>query len=135
MSNHLSSYNTNNNICISLLFFGFSFLLQLKSFSQINNYFGNSGTLHTAVWSTSSLGPFNSFLNSTGGTVLNFNNPATITGATIDVIGINVSANVNWINNGTLGTNGTILPINVLSGTTFIMSQTTSAAAGTGINK
>jgi len=135
MSNHLSSYNTNNSICISLLFFGFSFLLQLKSFSQSNNYFGNSGTLNTAVWSTNSLGPFNSFLNSTGGTVLNFNNPATITGATIDVIGINVSANVNWINNGTLGTNGTILPINVLSGTTFIMSQTTSAAAGTGINK
>jgi hypothetical protein len=33
-----------------------------------------------------------------------------------------------------LGTNGTILPINVLSGATFIMSQTTSAAAGTGIN-
>lgn len=135
MSNHLSFQNTNNSICISLLLFGLSFLLFSKSFPQSNNYFGNLGTLNAAVWSSSTSGPFNSFLNSTGGAILNFENPATITGATMDVRAINVAANVNWINNGTLGTSGTILPINVLAGITLSMSQTTSVAVGTGFNK
>ena len=146
MSNQLSSFTTNNSVCSSLLFIsnstkvfllflGLFILLQLKLYGQTNNYFGNSGALSAAVWSANSSGPFTSLLNSTGGAILNFDNPATINGATMDLRGINVSANLKWINNGTMGTNGLVLPINVLSGVTLNMSQTTSVAVGTGFNK
>ncbi len=146
MSNQLSSLTTKSKVCSFLLFissstknplllFGLFILLQLKLYAQTNNYFGNSGALSAAVWSANSSGPFTSLLNSTGGAILNFDNPATVNGATMDIRGINVSANLNWLNNGTLGTSGTVLPINVLSFITLKMSQTTSIAVGTGFNK
>ena len=145
IKNPPSTYS-NNRICISaislslvkkkfLLIIGLNVFVQLKTLPQTNNYFGISGTLNGSVWSTNPSGPYTSLLNSTGGAVLHFGNAASITGATLDISGINVSANLNWINTGTLGTGGSILPINVASGITFNMSQTTSGAIGTGFNK
>jgi autotransporter-associated beta strand protein len=118
-----------------LLIIGLSVFVQVKALPQTNNYFGISGALNGAVWSANPSGPYTSLLNSTGGAILHFANAANITGATLDVSGINVSANLNWINTGTLGTGGSVLPINVASGITFNMSQTTSGAVGTGFNK
>ena len=118
-----------------LLFIGLSVFVQVKALPQTNNYFGISGALNGAVWSANPSGPYSSLLNSTGGAILHFANAANITGASLNVSGINVSANLNWTNTGTLGTGGAVIPINVATGITFNMSQTTSAAVGTGFNK
>ena len=145
IKNTPSNYS-NNRSCTSgisltlvkknyLLIIGLSVFIQLKALSQTNNYFGISGALNGAAWSANPSGPYTLLLNSTGGAILNFSNAANITGATLDVSGINVLANLNWINTGVLGTGGSVLPINVATGITFNMSQTTSGAIGTGFNK
>jgi len=103
---------------------------------QTNNYFGSSGTLNGSFWSTIPAGPYTSPLITTGGAIIHFNNPAIITGATIDIAGINATADVIWSNGGTLGTGGTVANINVASGVTLNMiSQAISTAAGTGFIK
>jgi autotransporter-associated beta strand protein len=103
---------------------------------QTNNYFGASGILNGNVWSTAPIGPYTSALNTTGGAIIYFNNPATVTGASITVAGINANANVSaWTNSGTLGTNGAVIPITVGAGAVLNMNQDISSASGTGFNK
>ncbi len=103
--------------------------------AQTNNYFGSNGTLNSTVWSTAPAGPYTSALVTTGGAVINFDNPATFTGGSITVAGINATANAT--SNATGGTisnlsNG-VIPINVSSGVTLdfgTQSFTSSATAG-----
>ena len=104
---------------------------------QTNNYFGSSGALDGNFWSTISAGPYTSPLNTTGGAIIHFNNAATVTGATIAIVGISANADVtSWAGGGTLGTGGTVASINVASGVTLNMiSQAISTAAGTGFIK
>lgn len=105
--------------------------------AQTNNYFGSSGNISSAAWSTNPAGPYNTSLNTTGGAIINFGNAATVIGATIDIRGINATANVTaWIGGGTFGTGGTVVPVNVSGGVTLnMLSQAISSAAGTGFNK
>jgi len=111
-------------------------VITMDLYGQTNNYFGSSGTLNGSFWSTIPAGPYTSPLITTGGAIIHFNNPATITGATIDITGINATADVIWSNGGTLGTGGTVANINVASGVTLNMiSQAISTAAGTGFIK
>ncbi|MBC7688788.1 MAG: autotransporter-associated beta strand repeat-containing protein [Aquabacterium sp.] len=114
----------------------FCLLLNINIEGQTNNYFGSSGSLNGNVWSVLPAGPYTSALNSTGGAIINFDNPATLTGATITVSGINANATVSsWIDGGTLATGGVVAPIMVGPGAVLNMFQTTSVAAGTGFNK
>ena len=114
----------------------FCLLLNTNISGQTNNYFGSSGSLSGNVWSTLPAGPYTSALNSTGGAIINFDNAATVTGATIIVKRINATANVtSWIDGGTLATGGVVAPIMVGPGAILNMFQTTSLAAGTGFNK
>jgi autotransporter-associated beta strand protein len=114
----------------------FCLLLNTNIEGQTNNYFGSSGSLNGNVWSVLPAGPYTSALNSTGGAIINFDNPATVTGATITVSGINANATVSsWIDGGTLATGGVVVPIMVGPGAILNMFQTTSVAAGTGFNK
>ena len=104
---------------------------------QTNNYFGNTGTLSNAVWSTNPAGPYTAALNTAGGAIINFGNVATVTGATITVAGINATADVtSWAGGGTLSTGGTVTTINVSPGITLnMLTQDISSAAGTGFIK
>jgi autotransporter-associated beta strand protein len=111
-------------------------LLCNYSKGQTNNYFGASGILNGNVWSTAPIGPYTSALNTTGGAIIYFNNPATVTGGTVTVAGINANANVSaWTNGGTLGTGGTVVPVTVGAGAILNMNQAISTTAGTGFNK
>ncbi len=114
----------------------FAILLCLTSNGQTNNYFGASGALNGNAWSTSPIGPYTAPLNTTGGAIIYFNNPATVAGASITVAGINANANVSaWTNIGTLATGGAVVPITVGAGVVLNMNQDISSAAGTGFNK
>ncbi|MDN3655891.1 autotransporter-associated beta strand repeat-containing protein [Ferruginibacter paludis] len=111
-------------------------LLCICSSGQTNNYFGASGILNGNVWSTAPVGPYTAALNTSGGAIIYFNNPAPVTGGTITVAGINANANVSaWANGGTLGTGGTVIPITVGAGAILNMNQAVSTAGGTGFNK
>ena len=114
----------------------FCLLLNTNIEGQTNNYFGSSGSLNGNVWSVLPAGPYTSTLNSTGGAIINFDNPASVTGAGITVSGINANATVSsWIDGGTLATGGVVAPIMVGPGAVLNMFQTTSVAGGTGFNK
>jgi autotransporter-associated beta strand protein len=105
-------------------------------FAQTNNYFGTTGTINGTVWSIIPAGPYTSALNTTGGAIINFGNAATPTGATIAVVGINATANTTWTPGGTLGTGGTVAPIDVAPGITLnLAGQALSTAGGTGFSK
>jgi len=112
-------------------------IMAMDLYAQTNNYFGSSGAITGTVWSTIPGGPYTSSLNTTGGAILNFNNVATVTGGTIDIAGINATANVtSWTGLGTFGTGGTVASINVTGGVTLNMfSQGISTAGGTGFIK
>ena len=111
-------------------------LIGFISFSQTNNYFGATGTISGSVWSTIPAGPYTSPLVTTGGAIINFGNPATPTGASVTVVGINATANTTWTAGGTLTTGGTVITINVSSGITLNMAgQLLSTAGGTGFIK
>ena len=69
----------------------FCLLLNTNIAGQTNNYFGSSGSLSGNVWNTLPAGPYTSALNSTGGAIINFDNAATVTGATVIVKGINAT--------------------------------------------
>ncbi|MEO6732368.1 MAG: hypothetical protein ABIN01_14215 [Ferruginibacter sp.] len=103
--------------------------------AQTNNYFGTTGILSGAVWSVNPAGPYTSLLNTGGGAIINFDNAATVTGATLSIAGINANADVIWSNGGTVNTGGTVAPITVANGATLNMSQTLSTAGGTGFTK
>ncbi|MCW3091316.1 MAG: C-terminal target protein [Ferruginibacter sp.] len=111
------------------------FRIPLGAISQTNNYFGVSGALNGNVWSTNPAGPYTSPLNTSGGAIINFDNDATITGSTTNVVAINASANVTWVNGGTLSTGGTVAPFTIASGKVVNMSQAISSVPGTGFNK
>lgn len=105
--------------------------------AQTNNYFGTNGTLNGSVWSTNPAGPYNAALDTTGGALINFDNPTgtPVTGASIAVAGINATANTTLT--GTSGTitnlSNAVIPINVASGVTLDFSTqpfTTSGTAG-----
>lgn len=104
--------------------------------AQTHYYFGTSGTLNSLVWSTNPAGPYDTALDSTGGAIIHFDNPASaVTGASITVAGINATANVSgWTASGTiLNFNNAIVPIDVATGTTLDFggqSFTSAAAAG-----
>ena len=89
----------------------------LRGPGQTNNYFGTSGVINAAAWSTNPAGPYTSPLLTTGGPVLHFNNPGTATGATIPAMaGINFGAAITWTGGGTIGEAGINLPMQVLGG-------------------
>lgn len=114
----------------------FCLLLNINIEGQTNNYFGSSGSLNGNVWSVLPAGPYTSALNSTGGAIINFDNPASVTGAGITVSGINANATVSsWIDGGTLTTGGVVAPIMVGPGVILNMNQKTSTGIGTGFNK
>jgi autotransporter-associated beta strand protein len=114
----------------------FAILLCVTSTGQTNNYFGASGALNGNAWSTSPIGPYTAPLNTTGGAIIYFNNPATVTGGSITVAGINANASVfAWTSGGTLGTGGTVIPITVGAGAILNMNQAISTTSGTGFNK
>ena len=111
-------------------------LLSGSAFGQTQNYFGVSGSLGGATWSTNPGGPYNQvFDTSGGGGVMNFGNVATFNGATIVVAGINATANatVGTIN-GTISNQGNVvIPIDIASGVTLdfgAQSFTSSTTAG-----
>lgn len=105
-------------------------------YAQTNNYFGGAGALNGNVWNVLPAGPYTLPLNTAGGAILNFNNPCTVTGATVTVAGINAGSTVSaWTNTGTLSTGGTVIPINVSGGAVLNMNQDISTSTGTGINK
>lgn len=105
----------------------------LRGSAQTQNYFGTSGALNGNVWSTNPGGPFTSAFDATGGGIINFNNVATFTGASITIAGINATANAT---EGTIG--GTIsnfgngvIPISVASGVTLDFSTQAFTGSGT----
>ena len=111
-------------------------MLYFVSEGQTNNYFGNSGTLNGNVWSTIPGGPYTAALNTSGGAIINFINPATVTGATITVAGINANATVSaWTAGGTMSTGGTVIPVMVGAAAVLNINEAISTAAGTGLNK
>lgn len=104
--------------------------------AQTNNYFGTTGTISGSVWNIVPAGPYTNALVTTGGAIINFGNAATPTGATVTVVGINATANTTWSAGGTLGTGGTVAPIDVAPGITLnLAGQSLSTAAGTGFSK
>ncbi len=113
-------------------------LLHARSFAQTNNFFGTSGALNQAVWSRDSLGPFNENFVTTGGGIANFLNNASVAGASLNIAGINVRANVTFSSiAGTISnfSNG-IVPIFVDSGFTIdFSSQGFSTASTAGYTK
>ena len=103
--------------------------------AQTNNYFGSNGTLNGAVWSTLPAGPYTSTLVTTGGAIINFDNPASFVGVSITVAGINATANAtSSSSNGTVSNfNNGVIPVNVASGVTLdfgTQAFTTSGTAG-----
>jgi autotransporter-associated beta strand protein len=102
--------------------------------AQTQNYFGTSGTLNGNVWSTNPAGPYTSALVTTGGAIINFDNAATFTGASITVAGINATANATGTAGGTISNfNNGVIPISVASGVTLNFGGqafTSSATAG-----
>jgi autotransporter-associated beta strand protein len=108
----------------------------VKVLGQTNNYFGTTGILNGAVWSTAVGGPYTSALNTTGGAIINFGNTTTsITGAAIIVAGIYATANATITTpGGTISnfSNG-IIPVDVSGGVILDFNGqgiTTSATAG-----
>jgi autotransporter-associated beta strand protein len=102
--------------------------------AQTTNYFGTSGTVTDAVWSTNIAGPYTDILDTNGGAVINFETAVTaITGGSITVAGINANANVtNWTIGGTIAnfTNG-IVPINVAAGVLLDFTNQTFTSSST----
>ena len=121
-----------------LLFTTCCLFIGLKGTGQTNNYFGTTGVLSNAVWSTNPAGPYTSALVITSGAILNFDNAGSATGATIaTTAGINFSVPITWTAGGTIGAAGVNLPINVSAGIEqdFGSSQNFSTSATAAITK
>lgn len=117
-----------------LLFTTCCLFIGLKGIGQTNNYFGTTGVLDMAVWSTNSAGPYTSPLVTTGGAIINFDNPATVTGASITVKGINATSNTTVASAaGTISNfiNG-IVTIDVSTGITLDFASQSFSGSGTG---
>jgi len=100
----------------------FCLIITNQLIAQTNNYFGTSGALSGAVWSTTPEGPYTNPLVETGGVVLNFNNvTSSVTGSAIlNLNAINVNANTTISTPTTdLIKNTTIAPVFVNDGVTF----------------
>ena len=115
------------------ILFVFTILFSITAWAQL--YWNGSGIWTGAnVWGLSNGGPYSQTW-STNSAIFGVQ-PSTITGATAQVTGITATADVTFTAGGTLGTNGTVAPIDVASGKTFDMStQAISTAAGTGFIK
>lgn len=75
-----------------LAFLFFTVLAQ-ASFAQTQNYYGNQANPWSGnAWSTSSTGPYNQPLNTTGGGVANFHIEYNMKGTSVTFAGINVTA-------------------------------------------
>jgi len=112
--------------------------IALEGLGQTNNYFGTSGVINGAVWSTNPAGPYTAALVTTGGAVLHFNNAGTATGATIPAVaGFSFGAAITWTGVGTIGGAGINLPIQVSSGIEqdFGTSQNFSTSATAAFTK
>ena len=120
------------NVC--LLFTSCCLFIGLKGVAQTNNYFGTTGVLNTAVWSTLPAGPYTSALVTTGGAIINFGNPATLMGASITVKGINATSNVTVASAaGTISNfSDGIIPIDVSTGVTLDFASQNFSGSGTG---
>ncbi len=89
--------------------------------AQTNYYFGTSGGLGGATWSSNPAGPYTSNLPTSGGPIINFGNAAAMTGGSITVSAINATANATLTGpTGTISAfNGGHVPINVAAGVTL----------------
>ncbi|MBK7809376.1 MAG: hypothetical protein IPJ51_24280 [Saprospiraceae bacterium] len=130
-----SSFRSWKMVTMSILSCLFTMVAIQSSVAQTNNYFGTSGTLSGSVWSTNPAGPYTSALNTTGGAIINFQNVASFTGASITVAGINASANASiGSNGGTISNHADgIVAIDVAPGVTLdfgTQAWTTSTTAG-----
>ena len=93
----------------------------LPAEAQTNYYFGTSGGLTGATWSTNPAGPYTANLPTSGGPIINFQNPASFTGGSITVSAIYATANATLTSkSGTISafSNGHV-PINVAAGATL----------------
>ena len=120
------------NVC--LFFTSCCLIIGLKGVGQTNNYFGTTGVLNTAVWSTLPAGPYTSALVTTGGAIINFGNPATLMGASITVKGINATSNVTVASAaGTISNfSDGIIPIDVSTGITLDFASQNFSGSVTG---
>ena len=120
------------NVC--LFFTSCCLFIGLKGVGQTNNYFGTTGVLNTAVWSTLPAGPYTSALVTTGGAIINFGNPATLMGASITVKGINATSNVTVASAaGTISNfSDGIIPIDVSTGITLDFASQNFSGSVTG---
>ncbi len=84
---------------ILFLVFILNLLVINKLLSQTQNYFGSSGALNGASWSTNPTGPYTSALMTTGGPIVNFNTVITenpVLSADVLWAGINVTQNLTF---------------------------------------